>query len=329
MFLVVMAFWDAATMPESAFTFVANRACSADMSDGMPGGTRAPMIAIGAAVAALVTSLIAVIVVANRTDKPGSQAGPLEQRVAAADVAKLKRDSVENVTDTGKVLGVKVIDTKVREALGLEADDIITGIAGRTIKREFDVYDAVLGMSMMDTSVVYVDLIRDKKPMLVRWQLDGDLRSARRSDDSYGSGRGTPPIRGGIGSTAVDPFGVATPRDPLLDTITKVDEFHYEIPRSTIERIVANSTDYMKGARVVPSMKNGAPEGFKLYAIRPTSVWSAVGFQNGDTIRAVNGFETDSIDKAAEIYTKVKDAKELAIDITRRGRYELLTITIK
>jgi len=293
---------------------------------------RAPAIAIGAAIVALMTSLIAVIVVVRRADPAAAeakQAGPAETRVAAADVVKLKRDSVENVTEAGKVIGVKITDVKVRDALGLQPADIITGIAGRTIKREFDVYDAVLGMSMMDTSVVYVELLRDNQPVLLRWQLDGDLRAARRGDDP-----GARPTRPQLGGTVDpfatrDPFGGLSARDPLIDTIKKIDEFHYEVPRSTIERIVANPNDFAKGARVVPAMINGMAEGFKLYAIRPGSLYSAVGFMNGDTIRAVNGHEMTSVDKLLEVYVKVKDAKELAIDLTRRGKYELITITIK
>jgi general secretion pathway protein C len=45
-----------------------------------------------------------------------------------------------------------------------------------------------------------------------------------------------------------------------------------------------------KGARVVPAVKNGKPDGFKLYAIRPSSVYSKLGLTNGDTIQSINGF---------------------------------------
>ncbi|HEU0032080.1 MAG TPA: hypothetical protein VFQ53_15710 [Kofleriaceae bacterium] len=296
---------------------------------------------------ALLTSLVAVIVVATRggaasADGKAEVAG--ETKVAASEVVRLKRDTVENVTEAGKVIGVKVTDDKLAKALGLADGDVITAIAGRTIKREFDVYDAVLGLSMMDVSVVYVDVLHDKKPALRRWQLDGDLRSARRGDDALGGGRGGLGSYGGgsgglgsLGGTGTigslggssDPYGGLGTRDPIIDTIKKIDDFHFELPRASVDKIISDPMSFSKGARVVPAMQNGVPAGIKLYAIRPSSLFAALGFNNGDTIRAVNGFELDSIDKGLEVYTKVRDAHELAIDITRRGKYELITITIK
>ena len=74
-----------------------------------------------------------------------------------------------------------------------------------------------------------------------------------------------------------------------------------------------------KGARVVPSVKNGKPDGFKMYAIKPDSVFSKLGFSNGDTMHAVNGFEMTSADKALEMYTKLKEANSLQVDVSRRG----------
>ena len=67
-----------------------------------------------------------------------------------------------------------------------------------------------------------------------------------------------------------------------------------------------------KGARVVPAVKNGKPDGFKLYAIRPSSVYAKLGLQNGDTLQSINGFELTSADKALEVYTKLREATSLA-----------------
>src|SRR6185295_15216111 len=101
--------------------------------------------------------------------------------------------------------------------------------------------------------------------------------------------------------TLIDPLdptsvygGSLTARDPLLDTIKKVDDNHYEIPKSTIDRVLVNPMDVAKGARVVPAMKNGRPAGFKLYAIRPNSIYGALGINNGDTVKSINGFELTS-----------------------------------
>jgi len=62
--------------------------------------------------------------------------------------------------------------------------------------------------------------------------------------------------------------------------------------------------------------------------IRPNSPYAALGFMNGDTIQAVNGLELRDASTALDVYTKLRSAKELQIDLMRRGQPIMLTITI-
>lgn len=105
----------------------------------------------------------------------------------------------------------------------------------------------------------------------------------------------------------------------LEDGIKKIDDTHYEISRALVNKIISNPTA-IRGARIVPSIKNGKPNGFKLYAIRPSSAFAKIGLQNGDTIHNINGFDLTSPDKALEVYTKVREANSLSVSITRRGK---------
>ena len=289
---------------------------------------RAPLIAVSLAVVAVVTVMIAVIVVAFRGDK-GTDAGrplaledrgPLKQRIAAAEVVKLDRDTLEATTDPSGVAGVKVTDAALRVELGLGPTDVITGISGRPIKRQFDVYDALLGASMMNATALYVDLIRDGKPVLLRWEFDGDLRTARTATKKTRSGL--------FPSLPLPPSPIATVPDPLLDTIKKIDDFTYEVPRATFEAVFANPTAFARSARVVPAMKNGQPVGFKIYAIRPGSFYAAIGLANGDTVQTINGLALDSPSTALDVYSKLKGVDSIRIDLERRGRPEAVKITI-
>lgn len=123
------------------------------------------------------------------------------------------------------------------------------------------------------------------------------------------------------------------PKDDLLAAVDagvkKVDDTTFEIDRSLVDKVLANPTAVARGARVVPSVKNGQPNGFKLYAIRPSSVYAKIGLMNGDTIHAVNGFELTSLDKGLEVYTKVKESTSLSVSITRRGKPLNLSYSIK
>jgi general secretion pathway protein C len=116
----------------------------------------------------------------------------------------------------------------------------------------------------------------------------------------------------------------------MVDTgIRKLDETTYEIDKSLLDKVLLNPMAVVKGARVVPAMKNGQPEGFKMYAIRPNSAFAKLGLSNGDTLTRINGFELDSADRALEVYTKLREARSLELEVTRRGKPLTLKYSIK
>ena len=101
--------------------------------------------------------------------------------------------------------------------------------------------------------------------------------------------------------------------------ITKLDENRYEIARSTIDEQLSNLNNIATQARIVPSFKDGVANGFKLFSIRPGSLYSQIGIQNGDVIRRINGYEINSPDKALEVYSKLKESSKIEIELERRG----------
>jgi hypothetical protein len=130
--------------------------------------------------------------------------------------------------------------------------------------------------------------------------------------------------------SSVDPTELAGDLDLDLEAgIRKIDDTHYEVSGAAVEKILQNPMAVAKGARVVPAVKNGKPDGFKLYAIRYNSPWARLGLLNGDTVQAINGFRLESADKALEVYTALREAKSLDIELERRGAPVRLYITIK
>jgi general secretion pathway protein C len=101
------------------------------------------------------------------------------------------------------------------------------------------------------------------------------------------------------------------------------------VDRSAVDKALANTAMLATQARFVPSIKDGKPNGFKLYAIRPNSIFSLIGLQNGDTVKGINGMDMSSPDKALEVYTKLKNASHLSVQVERRGETVNLDYTIK
>ncbi len=132
---------------------------------------------------------------------------------------------------------------------------------------------------------------------------------------------------------AVEPEKTDENKDDLAASIEggikKIDDTTFEIDKSLVEKALVNPMALAKGARIVPAMKNGKPEGFKLYAIRPSSVFAKLGLSNGDTLTSINGFELNSADKALEVYTKLREATALELEVTRRGKPVTLKYSIK
>jgi general secretion pathway protein C len=122
-------------------------------------------------------------------------------------------------------------------------------------------------------------------------------------------------------TVAVAPKAEGEPAPPPTgEGIKKLSENRYQIERSTVNNALANMNDLAMQARIVPSFKNGQPNGFKLFSIRPDSLYAKIGIQNGDVIQRLNGFDMNSPDKALEAYTKLKSANAIDMQVERNGQ---------
>ncbi len=101
------------------------------------------------------------------------------------------------------------------------------------------------------------------------------------------------------------------------------------IDRALIDHLLANPAALAKQARIVPSTRDGETLGYKFYGIRPGSLPKLLGLKNGDLLEAVNGESLDSIDRAMELYTKLRRATELEVSLVRKGAPVTLNITIE
>ena len=121
----------------------------------------------------------------------------------------------------------------------------------------------------------------------------------------------------------------ADPLDNDINRGVRCSGSNCEIDRPLLDKLLANTTMLATAARFVPSIKDGRPNGFKLYAIRPNSIFGKIGMQNGDTVKSINGMEMSSPDQALGVYTKVRSASHLTVAVERRGETVTLDYTIR
>lgn len=108
--------------------------------------------------------------------------------------------------------------------------------------------------------------------------------------------------------------------DDLGKGITKVSDTNYQVTQDEVDKALGNLSSLATQARIVPAFEGGEAVGFKLFSIRPNSLYSKIGIQNGDVITRINGYEINSPDKALEVYQKLKDSKSINVDLKRRGK---------
>jgi hypothetical protein len=140
---------------------------------------------------------------------------------------------------------------------------------------------------------------------------------------------GSVPLVPDIEPARVPPAPEADLDAMIAKDVRSVGANAYEIDKELVDKALADPMTVAKGARFVPAVKNGKPIGIKLYAVRPSSIFAMLGFENGDTIMRVNGFDLTSADKVLEVYTKLRDASSLQIDLERRHQPLTLTYSIR
>jgi S1-C subfamily serine protease len=118
----------------------------------------------------------------------------------------------------------------------------------------------------------------------------------------------------------------------LIATIKRTSDTTYDVPKALRDAIVDDPMTVYTTARIVPAIKDGKQEGFKIYAIRAESIFAALGFANGDMLNAIDGIslaDDGKDDKTFDTYQRLtKDAK-ITVSLTRRGKPLTLTYTVK
>ena len=111
--------------------------------------------------------------------------------------------------------------------------------------------------------------------------------------------------------------------------IQKVSENEAVVERSLINELLANPTNFVKSVRVRPQREGGKVVGYKLRRFQANSPLAALGAQKGDVIKAVNGVDLTSMDKALGAFQSLRSANDLTFSITRAGKPMDMKISIR
>lgn len=229
--------------------------------------------------------------------KPGS----FQQYQTTIDRNLFKATSTKSVKKDEKV----DVNTLQKTGLGLKLWGTVSGTTGKTFavieetsnrkQRLFSAGDKVQSASveMILRGKVVLD-VNGKKEIL--WIEKPDRK------------RGNVPVK-----------RVSTTPSSAPAAIGSTEKKDVVIQRSRIEDAIKNVNQLMKYVRIRPHFTNGQPDGLKLTGVRPGTIFTDIGFRNGDIITGVNGKSIESVDDALQFYSSLKNATDVDLQIRRRG----------
>ncbi len=101
------------------------------------------------------------------------------------------------------------------------------------------------------------------------------------------------------------------------------------IDQRALNAALSNIGQAMTDARLLPSVKDGKVEGFRLSEVKPQGVFAAVGLKNGDILMRINDFPIDSPEKAIQSFMTLKGQSRIKLDLVRDGAPTTLTYDIR
>jgi general secretion pathway protein C len=113
------------------------------------------------------------------------------------------------------------------------------------------------------------------------------------------------------------------------ERIKKTADNKFLIDRRELEQTVANINEVFTQARAVPFFQDGKTIGFRVFAIKPGSVFEKIGLQNGDVIQRVNGVELTDPTKAISLFTELQNEGHIAVDLQRNKQAKNFSYDIR
>jgi len=110
------------------------------------------------------------------------------------------------------------------------------------------------------------------------------------------------------------------PRSGVLAQPLPTADGTVSVSKADLNENFRNLSQLLTQMRVQPYFEQGKPSGFLISSVRRGSFVERLGAQSGDIIKAVNGDEVDSVQKAFKLYNAFKNNNSVQITINRQGK---------
>jgi general secretion pathway protein C len=112
----------------------------------------------------------------------------------------------------------------------------------------------------------------------------------------------------------------STPAGAPAGLVSQVGVGSYVVDQRALNAALDNIGQAMTDARLLPSVKDGKVEGFKVSEVKPAGIFGMVGIKNGDIIQRINDFPVDSPEKAIQSFVSLKGQSRIRLNLIRDGQ---------
>jgi general secretion pathway protein C len=115
----------------------------------------------------------------------------------------------------------------------------------------------------------------------------------------------------------------------VADGIRKMADNQFQVDEKVVQGAFENMAGLLRDARIAPNIENGKINGFKVMRVKKGGFYGQIGLQNGDIIHRVNSLELKGPEDGLQLFSELKTAKNIKIDITRNGQRQTLSYSVK
>jgi len=102
--------------------------------------------------------------------------------------------------------------------------------------------------------------------------------------------------------------------------IRKTGRNSYLVDRREVSNAIDNLNMVVTQVRAIPFMRDGKSLGFRVFAIKPGSIFEQMGLHNGDVVQRINDQPLTDPAKAAGLLDTIQTADALKVDVLRAGK---------
>lgn len=113
------------------------------------------------------------------------------------------------------------------------------------------------------------------------------------------------------------------------DTIKQVSDNQWILDRRELDESLKNLPQLLTQARIIPSFKDGKPDGFRIFAIAKDSLYARIGLKNGDILHRINSVDVSSPQNFMKVIEQLKDESNISVDLVRNNQKETFSYEIR